>query len=232
MIIGILGSNGFLGSELLSQLSQHHEIQAINRQNYNNMINKFFDVFINANGNSKRWWANENPLQDFEKSVLSVYNSIFDFKFKKYIYISSYDVYKKNTYGFHKKLAEQIVCHHSKYFIILRCSAIIGKHMKKGVLKDIMNGKPLYVSAESTMQLITNTEVANFILFCIEQNYSNKIFNLGSINAILVEDMANMLKIGITTKPGAVEQHYCEDVTETLEVFKLKTAEEYIKEII
>jgi hypothetical protein len=67
-----------------------------------------FDIFINANGNSKKYWANQNPLLDFDVSVTSVYKTLFDFKFKKYIYLSSLDIFKNSVYGKNKLIAEEI----------------------------------------------------------------------------------------------------------------------------
>ena len=140
--IAIIGANGMLGSDLVAYLSKHFSVTAITKENYTSFVNKDFDIVINANGNSKRFWANEHILEDFTLSTVSVYKSLFDFEYKVYIYISSSDVYpdhtnKKSTkedqpifssalspYGFHKYLSELIVQTNVKKYLILRCSFI------------------------------------------------------------------------------------------------------------
>src|SRR3989344_8416138 len=115
-----------LGSDLIRYLGEGFNITSINKENYQTFIGKSFDIVINANGNSKRFWANQNPQDDFLTSTISVYKSIFDFSSDIYIHISSPDVYENHTstrstneaqkinaenlstYGFHKYLSEQI----------------------------------------------------------------------------------------------------------------------------
>ena len=51
----------------------------INRENYNRYLGSRADILINANGNSKKYLAQEDPILEFEKSVLSVKKSLEDF---------------------------------------------------------------------------------------------------------------------------------------------------------
>ena len=134
--IGIIGANGFLGSELVNILSTNYNICKITKESKYNFANRYFNIIINANGNSSKQWAIKYPYKDFLASVDSVYRTLDLFKYDAYIYISSYDVYKHNVYGIHKKMAEEIIKHNTKKHLILRCSSIIGKNMKKGVIKN------------------------------------------------------------------------------------------------
>src|SRR5262245_31827752 len=96
--IGILGGGGMLGSDLAEYFkARGHHVVAIDRDNYSTQRGAQFDILINANGNSRRFWANEHPLEDFEASTVSVYRSLVDFTFNFYIYISSSDVYERHT---------------------------------------------------------------------------------------------------------------------------------------
>ena len=135
MIIGIIGANSFIGKTLVNYLDKFYSIISITKKNYNEKINSKFDVLIHMGGNHTKHWAIKNPLLDFDVSVISIYKSLFNFQFDKYIYLSSIDVYRNNIYGFHKHLAEEIInkCCPSTY-LILRCAQTIGKDMKKGVL--------------------------------------------------------------------------------------------------
>ena len=159
-----------LGSDLSRLLGAHYEVSAIDRDNYGEYRGKRFDVLVNANGNSRRFWANENPLADFEASTVSVMKSLSDFKFGKYIYISSPDVYANpgspattredapgdmralSPYGFHKRLSEELVQHYAKDFLILRPSAILGTQLAKGMVHDVLQGNELFVTLDSKLQ--------------------------------------------------------------------------------
>ena len=96
MKIIILGAEGFLGSALFNHLKVSYDVLGIDISNYKTNFGKESDIIINADGNSKRYWANENIIEDFIASTLSVYKTFFDFKAKYYIYISSVDVYNNH----------------------------------------------------------------------------------------------------------------------------------------
>lgn len=91
MKIAILGSNGFIGNNLFKELSKEFFVVGITRDNYEEYVGKKFDIFINANGSSKKYWAENHPLEDFELNVLSVYKTLLDFKFMKTIYRISFN---------------------------------------------------------------------------------------------------------------------------------------------
>lgn len=55
--IFLLGNKGFLGSFLEKDLNLNFDVYGINRKNYSKYLNKKCDIFINANGNSKKFLA-------------------------------------------------------------------------------------------------------------------------------------------------------------------------------
>ena len=113
-------------------------VSIADRQTYNSYLGQEFDLIINANGNAKKYLANQNPHADFEASLRSVALSLNDFQCQKYIYISTVDVYEDTTselttlesaqinlmnlytYGFHKRLAELVVMRKAKSWHIFR----------------------------------------------------------------------------------------------------------------
>ena len=125
--LAIIGSNGMLGSDLVQLFHTQFLVTPISKEKYNFYKGHFFDIVINVNGNSKRFWANQNPLDDFVKSTMSVYQTIIDFPCSIYIYISSSDIYENHInpkytnenekinpqnlqpYGFNKYVSELIV---------------------------------------------------------------------------------------------------------------------------
>jgi dTDP-4-dehydrorhamnose reductase len=227
MKIAVLGAKGFVGSAICREL----DAIAITRDNYPDFVSESFDVLINADGNSSKWQANDCPVYDFETNVKSVYDSIFDFYFHKYIYISSYDAHKDNSYGLHKKLAEVIIKHYTD-FIILRCPIIIGKNAKKGFLYDALHDIPLYVDKDSEYQVITNTEIAKIIKVLIDKKIANKGFYVGSTDSIRVGDLSVLLDRKIEYRDDANYENYVWDVSEMSSLYHIKTAEEYIKDVV
>ena len=248
--IGIIGSAGLLGSDLVRFLQKNYKVDGISRESYDTFRGKHYDVIINANGNSKRYWANEHPLEDFEKSTISVYKSIFDFSFGTYIYISSPDVYedhsgphstkeegavdsqKLSPYGFHKHLGELIVKRCGSDYLILRPAAILGAGLKKGPIFDILSGKQSFIGLDSQIQLVTTEEIANVIRYLLEQPLRNEIYNVGGRGTFLLRDMEKYTKGVILSDNGTEKQTYEMNVEKLGGIRPLKTSEEYLKEFL
>jgi len=251
--LAVLGADGTLGSDLVDFLSVDYEVTGITRGNYEAFRGRPFDIFVNANGNSRRFWANEHPLEDFEASTLSVYKSLFDFKFHKYIYISSSDVYDDHadpvravedveidpqslsSYGLHKFLAELAVRHHAKSWVVLRSSSILGRHLKKGPLYDILNGRPLFITLDSRLQMITTRAIADIVnvLASVKRDGSSgETFNMGGKDAFEFKDIARYFDQPIEIDAKAETQEYEMSVEKLGKIFPLKTSEEYLKDFI
>jgi len=242
MRVGILGGIGFLGSEIYKVLCSKFDVYVIDRKNYNNMRYIRFDIFINSNGNSIKYIANKSPAYNFDASVRTTHNTIFDFKFNKYIYISSSDVYsyiysdeqdsidfnKLDNYGFSKYLSELIIGKYCINYLILRCSAIVGKNMKKGVIFDYKNNLPLYVTRDSHLQFISNTEIACIIMYLIENDFNREIINIGGIGTISVDSLENA-----TFRESAVIEEHGMVVSKLYKIYPdLRRSSEYVEEVL
>ena len=239
-----------LGSDLVKYLNQSFSVTSISKENYSQFINHSFDVLVNANGNSKRFWANTNPLDDFIASTVSVYKSLFDFKFNAYVYISSSDVYvdhsssastsedqtqdasKLSSYGLHKYLSERIVENHCKSYIILRASMLLGQNLKKGPIYDIIRKKSLYISEFSRLQMITTKEIANVIIFLIDKKISNDIFNLGGKGTVNFKTIQTYFSAPVVFSKDAEEQIYEMNVGKLDKLFSIKSSEKYLREFL
>ncbi len=250
MKIAILGAEGFLGSELYNCLKDRYDVYGITRSNYNTKRGEGFDIFINANGNSKRYWANNNVLKDFEASTISVYKTFFDFKSKYYIYISSADVYAKHEdfsktdeetvinpmelcpYGFHKYLSELIVKKYANKYLILRCSAMVGENMRKGPIRDILDGKPLFITLDSKLQFISTPEISKIIMKLINDNIQNEIFNVGGVSTVSFNCLERILHKKLIVQQEAEKQIYEMNVAKLGRIFPLRKSEEYVQDYI
>ena len=249
MKIGIVGANGFLGSVLYHELSRYfNEVVGITRENYSTCLGEY-DIIINANGNSKKYWANNNPIEDFKASTVSVYKSMFDFPCKKYIFISSVDVYNQpmlttptefaridsaslSSYGFNKFLAEAVVRKYAESFLILRSSAIVGKGLRKGVVHDVVRGNEMFVTRDSCIQYISCTAIANIVNELINMDDTNTTVNVGGVGTTSVDYMIKLLKTVPVFSSEARRQYYEVSVDKLNSVFPLETSDYYVKEII
>jgi len=225
-------------------------VTSITKENYSQFVGKAFDVLVNANGNSKRFWAIKNPLEDFVLSTVSVYKSLFDFKFKTYIYVSSSDVYvdhssntstsedqiqdssKLSSYGLHKYLSEKIIENNCPNYIILRSSMALGKNLKKGPIYDIFKNKSLFISESSRIQMITTIEIANIIKFFLDQNKTNNVINVGGKGTVNFKKIQTYFSFPVKFLKEAEEQIYEMNVEKLDKLFSIKSSEEYLREFL
>lgn len=239
-----------VGSDLVRNLSTKFRITGITRKNYDKLKGSAFDVIINANGNSKRFWANEHPFEDFDASTISVYKSMFDFRCGIYIYISSPDVYDKHespistseeisinsrnlsAYGFHKYLSELIVQKYVSNYIILRSSMMLGINLKKGPLYDIFHNIPLYITPDSRLQMITTEEVASVMAFLIQKNVRDEIYNVGGRGTISFRSIDTLVGKKVTFSKNGEKQEYDIDVSKLNRLYPLKTSQEYLRDFL
>lgn len=248
--IAIIGADGMLGSDLVHYLGKRFSITPITKESYNTYLNKSFNVIINANGNSKRFWANKNVLEDFRLSTESVYSSLFDFQYKRYIYISSSDVYENHTntdstketeqvnsnelscYGFHKYLSELIIMKYAMNYIILRSSLILGRNLKKGPIYDIVHDQPLFISRESKIQMITTLAISDIINLFIQRNIFRTILNIGGEGTVNFSSIDKAFNRKIAYAAKTELQTYEMNVDKLKEIFPLKTSREYLREYL
>lgn len=197
MKIGIIGSNGFVGSAIADVLKSHLVVY-ITKEKYDFLKNTVFDVIINANGNSRKYWGNSHPEEDFEKSVTSVFKSIYDFHYSKYIFISSIDAEIPNcSYGFNKFLAEEIVRFHCKDFSIIRLPNVIGKNATKGPVFDIINRNKIYLTNNSTLMLMDVNEISINLKNLLETNKLQKLETFYPSENITIKQIGEILNIPI-----------------------------------
>tara|TARA_B110000263_G_scaffold245654_1_gene255551 strand:- start:218 stop:991 length:774 start_codon:yes stop_codon:yes gene_type:complete len=214
----IVGGNGLTGSALVRYLKHTgEEYKIIQKENKHEFLGKSCDTLIYANGNALKYKANEEPLFDFHASVVSIAEYIHNIKFKKFIHISTIDVYdnktsiiktkedvnidakKLNIYGYHKYCAEEYVKHFCKNYLIFRLSGLVGKGLKKNAIYDFIHkDKKVMLSPETTINYINTRFIAETIVHMQDLGIENQIFNLASKNTIKIRDIENI--IGVKTE--------------------------------
>lgn len=223
----IIGGEGFVGSAYTRWCQKkgvNHLV--INRANYSDYIGTSGDLLINANGNSKKFLARENPLLEFDASVRSVRQSLIDFKVKKYVFLSSCDVYpdcshpetteedtnidisQQSPYGFHKYLAEQCVRHCHQNWLIFRMGGFVGIGLKKNPIFDILQGEKMWLDPQSELQYINTDVAASIVMEIIQKDYTKEIFNLCGDGLIKLQEVIDVAASKVKVNPDSPKVHY------------------------
>lgn len=210
MNVFVLGGKGYVGSAFVRAASKRHQVTAVDLDNYQDFRGRSCDLLINANGNSKKYLAEQDPAAEFDASVQSVLRSLVDFPAKRYVYLSTIDVYpcvdnprrnrettiidpaKQSRYGLHKYLAEQLVRRYAASWLICRLGGMVGAGMWKNSIFDILHDRPLRVSAASQYQFMNTDDVAKIVLTLARRRPENDVFNVCGAGRISLAEIASL----------------------------------------
>lgn len=221
-MIFILGGRGFVGSALARYCEGKGIVHTIiTRENYNDLKGKSCNIFINANGNSKKFMAEDQPMLEFDASVRSVRASLVDFSTDYYVHLSSCNVYpdcsssamtrenmelditRQSRYGFHKYLAELCVRHAAQRWLIVRMGGFVGPGMKKNPIFDILNGRPLWLDPKSELQYMHTDAFAKILFDLVDRNVGNQVINVCGAGTISLKEAIDYAGACVTTVPGS-----------------------------
>lgn len=212
MRVVIIGSQGFVGSAFVRYLQQQPGIQVVEvtRTSYAQYQGVASDIVIEAACNSKKYWAEENPVTEFDASVNHRLKTLQDFPAAFHIHLSSVDVYSDlaspetttedspidlataSHYGFHKLLAEQLVQHYAPNWLIIRLAGMVGQGLRKNPVYDILQGQPLRIHPESQYQFMGTDQVAQLVWRLAEQGIRQEVLNLCGDGLISPAEIAQM----------------------------------------
>jgi len=251
-MIFVVGGKGLTGSAIVKYLEvKNKDYEIIQKENKENFFGKECDMLIFANGNALKYKANEDPLFDFYASVASVAEYIHKIKFKKFIHLSTVDVYddktsimktkedvnidtrKLNIYAYHKYCAEEYVKQFCDNYLIFRLSGLVGYGLKKNAVYDFTHkDKKVMLSPETTQNYINTRFMAETIFHIIDLGIENKTFNLASKNAIRIGDIENITGVKTDyTKDAHLHVDYNQINTEKIGKYvELSSSEEAIIE--
>lgn len=226
-MIFILGGRGFVGSAFRRACEQDGiEHVVLEPDNYADHVGKACNLLINANGNSRKYLAKDEPLWEFDASVRTVRQSLLDFRFERYLHISTCDVYpdcsepgttredrplaveQQSPYGFHKYLAEQCVRHGARSWLIVRCGGFIGPGLRKNAIYDILHGGPLWLDPRSELQFIHTDDAARIALSLVRSGLQNEVVNLCGRGVISLAEVVAQVKRPVRVQPGSPRTRY------------------------
>jgi nucleoside-diphosphate-sugar epimerase len=250
-MIAIIGGHGFVGSAFARYCSRHglaHTV--IGRDNYQSCIGSTWDLVINANGNSKKFLAKDRPLEEFDASVRSVRMSLQDFRARRYVYISTCDVYpdcsapattredvvpdvtRQSPYGFHKYLAEQCVRHAADHWLIFRLGGCVAPGLRKNPIFDILHGQPLWLDPASALQYLATDEAARIVFTLLEKGLDRETFNLCGRGLISLSEVIEAVGRPAQVRPGSPRVCYDVAIDKLLEQVPVPPSREAVLEFI
>ncbi|MCZ2147291.1 MAG: NAD-dependent epimerase/dehydratase family protein [Bryobacterales bacterium] len=226
-MIFILGGHGLVGSAFARVCeTEGREYAILDRTTYRDYVGQRCDVFVNANGNSRKPLAKQYPMADFDASVRTVRASLVDFRFGRYVHLSSCDVYAdcsspevtreeqtpdvaaQSPYGFHKYLAEECVRHAAGDWLIFRLGGFVGPGLKKNAIFDILHGGPLWLDAGSELQFLHTEDAARIMLGLADGEGSREVFNLCGRGTIALSEVLAHTGREVAVTPGSPRVRY------------------------
>ena len=147
----LIGYTGFVGRNLLETSKYTH---LYNSKNINEIEGRDFDEIICCGVSAVKWWANQNPYQDWE-NIEKLLHSLKSVSSKSFILISTIDVYPNpnnnfdesedlklldnHTYGKNRLKVEEFISSKFSNSLIIRLPALFGNGLKKNIIYDLLN---------------------------------------------------------------------------------------------
>jgi len=195
--VTVIGARGFVGSAFVRHLtSLGMDPVQVTRETYASLVGLKSDVVIDAAANSRKFLAESRPFEDFDVSVSHRVRTLRDFPAELHVHVSSVDVYsdltsptttgehsavdvcKTSHYGFHKWLAEEIVRHYARRWLIVRLAGMVGPGLRKNPVYDILHGQPLRIHPDSQYQFMRTADVSGLVWLLVGKGVTGEVFNI------------------------------------------------------
>jgi len=231
--IAVIGAGGFVGSAVVGEARKRgFRVMEITRESYRAPRGESCDILVNANGNSKKFLARRDPGRDFKLSVQSVAESLQDFRFRRYVHLSTIDVYpdvsdpcqngeetlidtgKLSPYGFHKYLAEELVRYYAPSSLVVRMGGFVGPGLRKNSIYDLLQGEILRVHPDSAYQYLDTRDFARILFDLLGHAKLPPVINVAGDGVVTLREIAEGLSpprpldAGLENGIDRPRQHY------------------------
>lgn len=212
----LIGYSGFVGNNILAQQPFEY---LYNSTNIDTIQNKNFDLVVCAGAPGVKWLANKEPGADLA-SINKLINNLKYIKTKKFILISTVDVYPRVSgvnedstiaindllpYGKHRRLLEEFVADHFDALIV-RLPGIFGKGLKKNPLYDLIQNFFTYINPASMLQFFP----LDYLWTNIEKSLANNLslINFATVPISLEEIARTVFNIECPSVTDGTPAHY------------------------
>ncbi len=206
--IAVVGASGYVGSALCTAFARNlnYKLTGVTRTNHAEMRDLSFDVLINAAMPSRRFWAENNPDNDFAETVQKTADLVYGWRFGKFVQISTVSARCQlgTVYGRHKAAAEKICGFGDN--LIVRLGPMYSEKLSKGVLVNMLQGRKVFLDAESRYCFAPLEFVATWVAVNLDRS---GIVEVGARNAIRLGDVANYLRAKVDFE-GAIDHQEIE----------------------
>jgi len=198
----IIGYSGFVGNKI----SKKKKFIKINSKNIQKIENKSFDVIYCAAPTGKKFIVNKNPLKDF-KNIVKLIKILKTVKCKKFILISTIDIYQYKTnkvnekyipkkkyiesYGSNRLYFEEFIKKFFENHHVIRLPNLFGDGLKKNFIYDLIYRERIFINKKSVVQLFNLNKLDLYINKIIKKNI--KCINLVS-PPLKVLELNNLVK--------------------------------------
>ncbi len=148
--IALIGHTGFVGSNLEKELTD--KLHCFNTSNITDIHGKTFDCLYISAIQAKKWWANQNAVED-RKLIDVLFEHLRSVKANKVVFISTVDVYQPpinadedtrsiqnmHPYGANRLYAEKKVRALFSDVHIIRLQGLVAENLTKNIVFDLKN---------------------------------------------------------------------------------------------
>lgn len=210
----LIGYTGFVGSFLMNKLEFNHKF---NSKNIHEIPYFEYDTIYCCGISATKWYANLHPKEDLQNI-----NKLLDYlklvKCKKFILISTIDVYSENdvnedskpintdAYGKNRYYAETEITKIFDNYHIIRLPGLFGFGLKKNIIFDLLNDKDVKLNLNSEYQWYDMNNIFADIEFVVKNDI--KLINLFTepiTNAELLEVIIKYKQIDYTYSENTVK---------------------------
>lgn len=163
MRAALIGYSGFVGSNLKDQFEFD---DFYNSKNIHELKDKVYDIVYCCGAPGLKWYANKFPKED-KASLQTLIENLNSELHKKMVLISTISVYPQNKrnslsedvqvleediicdYGRNRFFLEQYVRAHFADHLIVRLPHLVGAHLKKNIIFDLLNNNQVFEIKEN-----------------------------------------------------------------------------------
>jgi uncharacterized protein YbjT (DUF2867 family) len=150
--VAVVGAKGYVGRSLCAALGERDDVALtpVTREDFAERRDQGpFDVLVNTAMPSGRYAARRDPFGDFRASAGLTAELVYGWEFGRFVQVSTVSARCQldTVYGRNKAAAEKLCPPRAS--LIVRLGPMYSDDLDKGVLIDMLQGRPVYAAAES-----------------------------------------------------------------------------------